>query len=353
MKAAIVAAGGIAYVHLKGIQRYPGAKVVGIVDKYITKAETLGALCGNPNVYTDLEEMLEKEKPDVVHICAPPRLHYPMAKTVVEHKVNVLVEKPFTLYSEEARDLYATAEKNGVMVCGMHNHLFDKAMLKVREIVKSGEIGEVVSVDSYYGFNLGGEKSKYNVDDTVHWVFNIFGGHFSNIGPHATYMALEFLGNEVDVDAMATRMGKDKKGLPDELRMMLKNKNNQLGYVTVSLNASPYLHYLNVYGTKKIIQYDIANWYFNIKALNPKFPNAVARAWNNIQVGFNTIAATTSATVRSLTGRLTHYDGMWELIRQYYQAIENGTEPPVTKDQVIATVATLENAFHQIEEGEK
>jgi len=348
MKTAIVAAGGIAYVHLKGIQKIPNAKVVGIVEKYITRGEMLGELCGNPNVYTQLDQMLEKEKPDVVHICAPPRLHYPIAKTCLKAGASVLVEKPFTLFGKEARDLYKIAEKSGAKICGMHNHLFDQAMLKIKEIVKSGEIGEVVSVDSYYGFNLGGEKSKYNIKDSVHWVFNIPGGHFLNIGPHAMYMALEFLGNDVSFETLATNQGIAPDGLSDELRIILNN-GKQVGYVTVSLNASPYLHYLNIYGRKKIIQYDIANWSFNIKELNPRIPNAVARAWNNLQVGKNIITSTIGATVRSLSGRLTHYDGMWELIRQFYESIENDTEPPVSKGQVIATVESLEKIFNKID----
>lgn len=153
---------------------------------------------------------------------------------------------------------------------------------------------------------------------------------------------LEFTGaDNVEFIPMAINRGKAREGMFDEYRVLIKNGENT-GSFTLSLNANPYFHFLNIYGTKSSIFYDIANWHFKKQALNPKFPNALARATNNLSVSWKGITSTIGATLQSLTGRLTHFDGMWELMSQFYQSIEQDLPPPVSKEVNLATVRGLE-----------
>ena len=272
----------------------------------------------------------------------PPNLHFSYAEKALQYGAHILVEKPFTVTLKDAERLYEIADSKNLKICPMYNHLFDKAALEVKALVHSKSIGDVVNVESYYGFNLGGAKSKYNLKGSAHWVYDTPGGHLLNIGPHILSTMLEFTGaDNVEFIPMAINRGKAREGMFDEYRVLIKNGKNT-GSFTLSLNANPYFHFLNIYGTKSSIFYDIANWHFKKQALNPKFPNALARATNNLSVSWKGITSTIGATLQSLTGRLTHFDGMWELMSQFYQSIEQDLPPPVSKEVNLATVRGLE-----------
>ena len=79
MKIAIVGCGSIAKVHAQCINKNIGHKLVAVADKYLEKAEAFAENFGG-RPYASLEEMLEKEKIDVLHICTPHYLHAPMAE---------------------------------------------------------------------------------------------------------------------------------------------------------------------------------------------------------------------------------------------------------------------------------
>lgn len=70
---------------------------------------------GIPAHYTDFEEMLDKEKPDIVSIVTPPGLHCPMTLSALSRRIHVLCEKPFALNLDEAKRMRAAAEHAGVV----------------------------------------------------------------------------------------------------------------------------------------------------------------------------------------------------------------------------------------------
>jgi predicted dehydrogenase len=346
MRVCIVGAGEIAKVHIKGVNKIEGAQVVGILDRYFTRGEMLAEMVeeghGNPIAYVDYDTMLKEQNPDVVHICLPPNLHFSYAEKALLSGAHILVEKPFTVTLKDADRLYEIADAKNLKICPMYNHLFDKAALEVKALVGAKTIGEVVNVESYYGFNLGGAKSKYNLKGSAHWVYDTPGGHLLNIGPHILSTMLEFIGaDDVEFIPMALNRGKAREGMFDEYRVLIKNGQNT-GLFTLSLNANPYFHFLNIYGTKSSIFYDIANWHFKKQALNPKLPNALARATNNLSFSWKGITSTIGATLQSLTGQLTHFDGMWELMSQFYESIDQDLPSPISKEVNLATVRGLE-----------
>ena len=71
-------------------------------------------------------------------------------------------------------------------------------------------------------------------------------------------------------------------------------------------------------------------------------PNALARATNNLSVSWKGITSTIGATLQSLTGQLTHFDGMWELMSQFYESIDQDLPSPISKEVNLATVRGLE-----------
>src|SRR5262245_59682647 len=108
LKVAIVGCGKIADGHVEEIQKLPTrGRVVAVCDREGLMAEQLAVRYAIPNWYERFEEMIEKERPDVVHITTPPRSHLPLAKASMEAGAHVYVEKPFALSAAEADEMIA------------------------------------------------------------------------------------------------------------------------------------------------------------------------------------------------------------------------------------------------------
>ena len=77
LKVAIVGCGKIADGHIEEIQKMPAAaRVVAVADLELLMAEQIATRYGIPAFYDDLDRLLEKERPDVVHITTPPPSHF-------------------------------------------------------------------------------------------------------------------------------------------------------------------------------------------------------------------------------------------------------------------------------------
>lgn len=98
LRVGVIGLGDVSMIHLHSIKSSEKAELVAVCDI----DETKSSLIENVNFYTDYIEMIQKEQLDCVHICLPHYLHYPVTKDVANLGVNVLLEKPLCLDTEEA-----------------------------------------------------------------------------------------------------------------------------------------------------------------------------------------------------------------------------------------------------------
>ena len=94
MKVAIVGCGNVSALHFDAAFRSPAAQLAAAVDIKPERANRYAEKYGI-KAYTDYYEMLDSEKPDVVHICTPHYLHTKYAVEALSRGINVLSEKPF------------------------------------------------------------------------------------------------------------------------------------------------------------------------------------------------------------------------------------------------------------------
>jgi predicted dehydrogenase len=107
LKVAISGAGMVTRHHLIAWSRAPQVDVVAIQNRTLAKAQMLGAEFGIPQVYGELEEMLEREKPDALDIAVSMELHAACAKTAAQYGVAILCQKPMTPTLAESEALVA------------------------------------------------------------------------------------------------------------------------------------------------------------------------------------------------------------------------------------------------------
>ena len=160
MRAAIVGCGSIAHVHAKSILTL-GHELVALADIDPCHLSEFAKEFGG-NTYRSLEDMLEQEKIDVLHICTPHNLHVPMALYALNKGVNVFMEKPPVISEEQLNQLkQGVAAQNKKLGFSFQNR-YNPSVIKAYEILHSGAAGEVLGARGYVTWNRG--ISYYNRD---------------------------------------------------------------------------------------------------------------------------------------------------------------------------------------------
>lgn len=153
MRAAIVGCGSIAHVHAKSILTL-GHELVALADIDPSHLEEFSREFGG-KTYPSLESMLENECIDVLHICTPHYLHVPMAIYALGKGVNVFMEKPPVISWEQLAQLRsALADAPGKLGFCFQNR-YNPSVVKARQLLQSGEAGEVLGVRGYVTWNRG------------------------------------------------------------------------------------------------------------------------------------------------------------------------------------------------------
>lgn len=123
-----------------------GVTIAGIYDTEPSAAESFIQNLNTGHIFDSYEALLEGV--DAVYIATPHLSHYTLAKQAIVARKHVLCEIPLTLNREEAAELYALAEQNGVVLMEAHKTAHCPAFNHLMVMIKSGVIGEVVDVEA-------------------------------------------------------------------------------------------------------------------------------------------------------------------------------------------------------------
>ena len=137
-------------------------EIMAICDTDRGRAETARKLYPRALVTDRFAELLDHRGIDAVLIATPVSSHFELARAALRAGKDVLVEKPLSGTVEEARELVEIAAQNSRIIAVDHTFLFTGAVQKIKEIVDSGELGEILYVDSVR-INLGLFQNDVNV----------------------------------------------------------------------------------------------------------------------------------------------------------------------------------------------
>jgi myo-inositol 2-dehydrogenase/D-chiro-inositol 1-dehydrogenase len=111
--------------------------------------------------YTDLGEMLDRERPDLVSLCLPNEAHFDPTLAVIRAGFPLLVEKPLVFSVEQADVLLEEAAKRGLFFAINFNHRYARPVQMARAAVESGSLGEVVFATWRFGGEPGTSTDPY------------------------------------------------------------------------------------------------------------------------------------------------------------------------------------------------
>jgi predicted dehydrogenase len=228
---------------IRNFSKERGCRIQAIADQRPDRLEAVRHL--NPAVCstTSARELVESDAIDAIVIATPISTHYELAKASLQNGKHVFVEKPLTRTTEQARELITLARQNRKVLMVDHTFIYSGAVRKMREIIDSGDLGEIYYYDSVR-LNLG----LFQPDVNVLW----------DLAPH-DFSLLTYLLNKNPVRVTASGSSPVRwKGW----------KRESIAYVTVELHDSTMAHFhLNwlspvklrrtlIGGSRKMIVYD-------------------------------------------------------------------------------------------------
>lgn len=166
IKLAIVGTGNMAGAHAENFKKIKGVKIVSCCDIREEAAANFAEKHSIPSFYTDLKEMLDKEKPDAVTNVTIDAAHAPTCIEILKRKIHVLCEKPLATNAPEAKKMVDAAKKAGVINMVNLSYRNSSALQKAAQIISSGKLGPIRHVQaSYYQSWLAADGFRKNLKE--------------------------------------------------------------------------------------------------------------------------------------------------------------------------------------------
>src|SRR5208283_853429 len=355
LRVAIVGCGKIADAHASQIRRIKNCAVVAACDREPLMARQLAERFAVERCFGDLQELLSESRPDVVHITTPPQSHFSLAKLCLENGAHVYVEKPFTLYEDEARNLINLAESRGLKITAGHDDQFTHVARRMRALVQSGFLGEgPVHMESYYCYELA--TTGYAgalLGDKQHWVRRLPGRLLHNIISHGIARIAEFLRTDSPrviahgfISPLLKSFGETE--IVDELRVIISEEERTTAYFTFSSQMRPTLHQLRLFGTKNGLILDHDN------ETLIRLQGARRKSYLEKVVPPVDFARQYLANLRTNLGLFAARDfhmksGMKFLIESFYRSITEDAPLALSYREILLTAKIMDSIFAQLD----
>lgn len=189
---------------------------------------------------TDFNHTLNGAGLDAIVIATAVKLHYPMAKASLLAGKHTFIEKPMAASAAECEELVEIARQKGVVLMTGHTFLYSPAVRKIKEIVDSGDIGEIRYI-SARRLNLG----LFQKDINVAW----------DLAPHDVSIILHIL-EEQPVTVNCRGSAHITPGVEDVTTMCLSFRKQRTAIIHSSWLDPRKIREMTIVGSKRMIVYD-------------------------------------------------------------------------------------------------
>ena len=191
MKVAVIGCGNVSVMHFNALNDNPDTEIVAVADikpeRADKKAEEYGA-----RAYYDFDELLANEELDCIHICTPHYLHTSMAIKALKKGINVLLEKPCSVSTDEIEQLRSAEKESGKSLGICFQNRYNACVREAKRIIDSGEMGAVKAVRAFVTWM---RDKEYYSDDWHGTLDKECGGVLINQSIH-TMDLLQYLGGK-------------------------------------------------------------------------------------------------------------------------------------------------------------
>ncbi|MGH9839223.1 MAG: Gfo/Idh/MocA family protein [Blastocatellia bacterium] len=246
------------YSEITGAARIlPNIRITAIAETKtaLLQSAKRSAALNSARIYEDYRRMLDQEKPDVVAVCGENGVRAAIVQACAERRIPVVAEKPLAISLKELEAVKRAVVSHNAPLTMLLPMRFSPQYQAVRNIVRSGAIGEVVSIDAQKSYKLGNRPDWMKVRKT-------YGGTIPYIGIHMVDLMRWASGREfVEVAAFQSNVGFPEIGEMENNAAVIFRMDNR-GAATLRLDylrpATAPTHgddRLRIAGTKGVIEY--------------------------------------------------------------------------------------------------
>jgi predicted dehydrogenase len=330
VRAALIGAGGIARQHLGCLRTLPDVEVVAVCDLSPSAAEATAERFSVPAWFTDHRTMLERARPEVVHVTTPPTSHFLLAMDSLQAGAHVIVEKPATSTLDELEKLLRRAGEVGRALVEDHNYVFNRAPRAILDRIESGEFGAVAHLEVLICLDLFGPGG-FADPNVSHPALALAGGAIADFLPHLASLAHAFVGPH---RAARTVWSKRRPSiLPfDEFHAVVEAER---GTATLGFSAcsQPDAFWLRVYGERMQASTNLFETRLTFDGPRP-VPKPLRPFFSALEEA-RTIRRAALATLLRKFNSVGAYEGLWELLGRTYRALADGSTLPVPTQHVL------------------
>lgn len=274
---------------------------------------------GIPKAYESYEALLDDPEIDAVYIPLPNNLHKEWVIKAAEKGKHVLCEKPAALSAQEAKEMIEACEANGVKFMEAFMYQLHPQHARVKEIISSGEIGEVKLIKSSHSFYLNNREGDIRMDKTMG------GGSIYDVGSYCVQVIRHLTDSEpVKVQAIAEL--DEATGIDLTSTVYMKMDNGVKAMFDCSFDMINRNEY-EVIGTEGKIKVPFA--------FRPDINGGIGKViiQNN-----------------GMTREEKIYGDIYRMeIEQFSRAILDGGEPAITTESTLKNMAVLDKCYESIQ----
>lgn len=307
----LIGAGGIAQAYAQAFKTCETARLVAVADIRPEAARALAEGVGCES-FDSCEALADGARVDAVVVCAPPVAHPDICLFFAERRAHVLCEKPLSINSSSARAMLGAAREAGVLLTMASKFRYVEDVIRARQIVSSGILGEVVLFENAFTSRVD-MTARWNSDPSISG-----GGVLIDNGTHSVDLMRYFLGPLSDVQVVE---GKRSQNLPVEetVRIFVRSEGGVMGSIDLSWSINKELdNYLSIYGSRGTIQ---VGW------RESKYRQAGAAEWVVFGNGYDKVQAFRSQ------------------IENFSRAIRGEEALLISAEDALASVEVIEAAY--------
>jgi predicted dehydrogenase len=224
---------------IRNLAEIPSCDLRAIADLSRPRLDAMQARYPKIQTTTDYQSLFDLQL-DAVAICTPASTHHQIAKDCLEHGLHVLIEKPMTTSSADARDLIEVADLNDRVLMVGHTFIYNPAVQALKEIIAGGTLGAIHYIDAVrVGLGL------FHPTVNVVW----------DLAPHDVSILLHLL-DATPVLVSAEGAACVQPSVEDVAYLTLTFPNGTLTHVRVSWLDPSKARRITVVGSEKMVTYD-------------------------------------------------------------------------------------------------
>ena len=237
----ILGTGNIAHQFARGLADTPDATLVAVGSRSIDTANTFANEFDIERRHPTYEELADDDGVDAVYVSTPHPFHRDNSILLLEHGKAVICEKPFTINAGDAKAVIDVARQRDVFLMEAMWTRYLPAVVRARELIAEGAIGDVRLVQADFGFRAG-----INPEGRL---FNLAlgGGALLDVGIYVISMASMILGPRPSRVASTTQIG--ETGVDEQSAFLLQYPGGELAVLSCAVRTGTAVE-ARVFGTE-------------------------------------------------------------------------------------------------------